>query len=155
MKRAIFGVKDGLGTVLIDGPPATVHDRGPGASMYDIWAARGPQPTFAVDDITATIGPGLDVGPGGVIFRIAEMPPRSPDAPPGSGMHRTWTVDYGVVLSGRITVVMEDGTSASLDPGDCLVQIGGKHEWYNEGPESCVIAFWCAGVDRDSVRAQG
>ncbi len=145
MKRAIFGTKDGVGTVLVDGPPAVVHDRGPGASMYDMWAAAGPA-SFSIEDITATIGPGLNVGPGGVMFRVVEMPPTAPDAEPGSGMHRTPTVDYGIVLSGRITVAMEDGSRASLEPGDCFVQIGGIHAWRNPGPDSCVIAFWCIGV---------
>lgn len=147
MKRAIFGTRDGVGTVVIDGPPAAVHDRGPGASMYDMWAARGPA-TFNTEDITASIGPGLDVGPGGVMFRVVEMPPRSPDTEIGAGMHRTLTVDYGVLLSGAITVFMEDGTSASLEAGDCFVQLGGRHEWHNPGPDPCVIAFWCVGVPK-------
>jgi len=150
MRRAIFGVKDGVGTVIVDGPPAAVHDRGPGASMFDMWAARGPA-DFAIEDITASVGPGLDVGPGGVVFRIVEMPPTAPDAEPGSGMHRTLTVDYGVLLSGSITVVMEDGSSTDLERGDCFVQIGGRHAWRNHGPDSCVIAFWCVGVPKPGI----
>jgi hypothetical protein len=154
VKRAIFGVKDGVGTVLIDGPAAVVHDRGPGSSMHDMWAARGPMPTFSVEDIIASTGPGLDVGPGGVIFRMVEMPPTPLDSELGSGMHRTWTVDYGVVVSGHVALRMEDGTEASLEAGDCFVQLGGKHEWRNPGPDSCVIAFLNHCVDPATVRVQ-
>jgi hypothetical protein len=46
-------------------------------------------------------------------------------AEPGSGfdMHQTPTIDFLVVVSGRMELLMDEG-SAKLGPGDCVVQRG-------------------------------
>jgi mannose-6-phosphate isomerase-like protein (cupin superfamily) len=151
VKRAIFGVRDRTGTVLLEGPPVA-YERPGATSTYDVWAAAPGMPVLDVEDITASVNGTMDLGPGGSVFRVASIPPTPADAEPGSGMHRTRTIDYGVVLSGRITVRMEDGSSSSLEPGDCFVQIGARHEWRNPGPDACTIAFFVVGVDPKAVR---
>jgi hypothetical protein len=61
--------------------------------------------------------------------------------------HRTPSVDLAVVLSGRVTVVLNNsGERATLSAGDTLVQNGTSHAWSNVGPESAQIAFFLAGV---------
>jgi hypothetical protein len=60
--------------------------------------------------------------------------------------HRTPTIDLAVVLSGRVTVVLDSGDRATLSAGDTLVQNGTSHAWSNAGPESAQIAFFLAGV---------
>jgi hypothetical protein len=51
-------------------------------------------------------------------------------------MHRTDTLDYDVVLSGQVTLLLEDG-EVVLRAGDSVVIPGVRHGW-RAGPEGCV-----------------
>ena len=55
-------------------------------------------------------------------------------------MHRTRTVDYAVVLSGEIDMLLDDAT-VHLKPGDTIVQQATNHAWVNHGTETCRILF--------------
>lgn len=61
--------------------------------------------------------------------------------PDGSGMHKTRTVDYGLVLSGRIWLELDNGVRKKLEEGDCVIQNGTRHAWRNEFNEPCLMAF--------------
>jgi quercetin dioxygenase-like cupin family protein len=66
-----------------------------------------------------------------------------------AGMHTTLTVDYGVVLSGEITLELDDGAAVDLVPGDCVVQNGTRHAWRNRSTTTpCVMAFILLGATR-------
>jgi mannose-6-phosphate isomerase-like protein (cupin superfamily) len=54
-------------------------------------------------------------------------------------MHATDTIDYLVILSGRVTLVLEAG-EADLGPGDFVVDRGVFHGWRNPHDEPCVAA---------------
>jgi mannose-6-phosphate isomerase-like protein (cupin superfamily) len=54
-------------------------------------------------------------------------------------MHATDTIDYLVILSGRVTLVLEEG-EAKLGPGDLVVDRGVVHGWRNPHDEACVAA---------------
>ena len=69
------------------------------------------------------------------MFRLVEY---SPGVAPRD--HRTDTIDYAVVMSGEIEMNL-DGTVVKLKQGDVLVQRGTIHNWVNNGPDPCVIAF--------------
>jgi len=97
----------------------------------------------------------------GTIFRIVEIPPESPDAPIDAkaafeqlgsenkpkaadsakhqSMHKTNSVDYLVVISGEMTMLMEDGETV-LKQGDCIVQRGTNHAWVNKSGKPCILA---------------
>lgn len=60
--------------------------------------------------------------------------------PPHPFMHRSKTLDYGVVLSGEMTLVLDDSETV-LRPGDVVVQRGTNHAWANRGDVPCVMAF--------------
>lgn len=55
-------------------------------------------------------------------------------------MHRTSTVDYAIVLSGEIDMLLDD-SEVHLKAGDILVQQATNHAWVNRGKEICRIAF--------------
>jgi mannose-6-phosphate isomerase-like protein (cupin superfamily) len=55
-------------------------------------------------------------------------------------MHKTETVDYGIVLDGEITLLVDSG-EVSLRAGDIVVQRGTNHAWSNQSGKSCRIAF--------------
>jgi quercetin dioxygenase-like cupin family protein len=55
-------------------------------------------------------------------------------------MHRTETIDYAIVLSGEITMLLDD-EDVVLKTGDILVQCGTNHAWSNRSNAPAVIAF--------------
>ena len=55
-------------------------------------------------------------------------------------MHRTKTVDYGIVLSGEMTLILDDSETV-LRPGDTVVQRATNHAWSNRGDVPCVMLF--------------
>ena len=55
-------------------------------------------------------------------------------------MHRTSTIDYAIVISGEIDMLLDD-SEVHLRAGDVMVQQGTNHAWVNRGKESCRIAF--------------
>src|SRR5262249_47645156 len=55
-------------------------------------------------------------------------------------MHRTRTVDYAVVLSGEIDMMLDDSV-VHVRAGDVIVQQATNHAWINRGPQPCRILF--------------
>jgi mannose-6-phosphate isomerase-like protein (cupin superfamily) len=55
-------------------------------------------------------------------------------------MHRTETVDYGIVLEGEITLLVDVG-EVTVRAGDIVVQRGTNHGWANRSEKNCRIAF--------------
>jgi mannose-6-phosphate isomerase-like protein (cupin superfamily) len=60
--------------------------------------------------------------------------------PDGSGFHTTDTVDFEVVVSGEASQEFDDGQIVHLKAGDCFVQNGTRHRWFNRGTEPAVVA---------------
>jgi quercetin dioxygenase-like cupin family protein len=55
-------------------------------------------------------------------------------------MHRTETIDYAIVLSGEITMLLDEG-EVVLKAGDILVQCGTNHAWVNRSDSPAVVIF--------------
>ena len=55
-------------------------------------------------------------------------------------MHRTETIDYGIVLEGEITLVLDIGETV-VRQGDIVIQRGTNHGWANRSSKNCRIAF--------------
>ena len=51
-------------------------------------------------------------------------------------MHRTRTVDYAIIMSGEIDMMLDDKT-VHLKSGDVVVQQATNHAWLNHGKEPC------------------
>ena len=62
------------------------------------------------------------------------LPPKHPM------MHRTRTVDYAIILSGEIDMMMDDST-VHLKAGDVVVQQATNHAWINHSKAPCRVAF--------------
>jgi len=86
-----------------------------------------------VDGATRAVGLAC---PGGTVLRFVDIAPgrRSP-------MHRTNSIDYGIVISGELDLELDDGAMTHLRPGDVVVQRGTMHAWVNNGANWCRIAF--------------
>jgi mannose-6-phosphate isomerase-like protein (cupin superfamily) len=57
-----------------------------------------------------------------------------------ASFHRTETVDYGIVLDGEITLLVDEGET-TLRRGDICIQRGTNHGWVNRGSKPCRMAF--------------
>ncbi|WP_417223102.1 cupin domain-containing protein [Amphritea sp.] len=55
-------------------------------------------------------------------------------------MHRTESVDYGVVISGEMTLVLDD-SEVLLKQGAVVVQRGTNHAWANRSAHPCRMLF--------------
>ncbi|CAI7594074.1 unnamed protein product [Penicillium pancosmium] len=64
--------------------------------------------------------------PNGTSCTIIEVPPGS--AVP---MHRTETLDYGVIIDGATELVLDSGEKKLMKKGDVFVQRGTAHAWRN------------------------
>lgn len=63
-------------------------------------------------------------------------------------MHRTESIDFGIMIEGELTLVMEEG-ERTLTPGDVVVQVGTNHSWENRGDTMCRICFVLLDGDYD------
>lgn len=55
-------------------------------------------------------------------------------------MHRTETVDYGIVIEGAMTLVLDD-SEVLLRPGSVVIQRGTNHAWANRSGKPCRMLF--------------
>jgi mannose-6-phosphate isomerase-like protein (cupin superfamily) len=55
-------------------------------------------------------------------------------------MHRTESVDYGIVIEGELTLVLDD-SEVALGPGSVVVQRGTNHAWANRSGRPCRMLF--------------
>lgn len=79
---------------------------------------------------------GLTINQGSVI-RIVDFLPGGM-----SPMHRTNSIDYGIVLSGEIELELEHGVKTIAGPHSVIVQRGTNHKWRNpSASEYARVAF--------------
>lgn len=170
--------EEGKSVFVSDGEPprvATIEEL-PSFRMTEVWATKDiPEIPNEEGDITTEL-PSLIPGLKETCFRIVQYYPEQeliealqsgadvqavldkfkkgapglaeamePDNP---GMHTTDTIDYGIVISGEITLELDDGAEVHLKQGDCVVQNGTRHAWRNRGTEPCTMAFVMFGAKR-------
>lgn len=166
IRRVVTG-KDSTGKAIIlrDGVATNVQTR-PGSTTSStlLWVTdTTPAPlTGNADPADRQIG--IPPPDGGTVFRIVEFGPEklaTADpatqharlremgvAPEGAqaqnprhhGMHRTRTIDYAIVLSGEIDMLLDD-SEVHVKAGDIVIQRGTNHAWVNRGDAPCRIAF--------------
>lgn len=158
---------DGKAIVSIDGPlPAVVELQSlPGMIFHEVWETQGmPAPVDNADD--PTTGPTVHGPPkNGTRIRFVDLPPDTEylaDAErnmkalfeevnnleglttradsPHPMMHRTEAVDYGIVIEGELTLVLDD-SEVPLRPGSVVVQRGTNHAWANRSGKPCRMLF--------------
>jgi quercetin dioxygenase-like cupin family protein len=74
---------------------------------------------------------------GGSVIRVVDMLPGGE-----SPMHRTNSLDYGIVISGEVELELDNGAVELCRAGDVVVQRGTIHLWRNVSAiEPCRIIF--------------
>ena len=170
IRRVVTGHDaDGKATVLSDGPAPFVHvnPRNPEDISTDIWRTGNTPVTIAAQHEETTLGPRRQMPTAnGTVIRINRFAPEtdevrdmSPEAARaafaalgnepastfGRGghhpmMHRTETIDYALILSGEITMILDD-QDVLLKAGDVVVQCGTNHAWSNRSGAVCEVMF--------------
>jgi hypothetical protein len=64
------------------------------------------------------------------------------------GMHKTDTVDYGIVLEGNLLLELDDGATTELRRHDVVIQNGTRHAWRNPTDKVALMAFVLIGAVR-------
>lgn len=136
IRRVVTGhTPQGKAVVTADETVTSVPGSRAGQEACVVWATERI-PADNLDPVDGAHRTGTTTLPNGAIFRIVRY------APGMSGrMHRTRTLDYGVLLGGSIVLELDDGVEVTLHAGDVLVQRGTIHNWINRGTEACTIAF--------------
>jgi quercetin dioxygenase-like cupin family protein len=139
----------GKSVVLSDAPTPKTLDVGT-AAFHEVWytdatpapiAATEPEPT----DRPVLVPPPAD----GVGVRFTEMEPGAE-----SPMHRTQSVDVGIVLEGETWLLLDDGSETLVRTGDAVVQRGTNHAWANRSDSPVRMVFVMVdGALTDELRA--
>jgi len=167
--RVVTG-HDGQGRAVVasDGllPTVVALQAIPGTIFHEVWATAGA-PARVDNAPDPTLGPLMLPPPSqGTRLRFVDIPPDTtdfladgaarmheafgqigdagastvkPDSPHPL-MHRTESVDYGVVIAGEITLVL-DAAEVLLKPGSVVVQRGTNHAWANRSGKTCRMLF--------------
>ncbi|KAK4666220.1 hypothetical protein QC763_405690 [Podospora pseudopauciseta] len=67
------------------------------------------------------------VNPKGTVLRCVDFAPGY-----ACGMHRTQSLDYGIVMEGEVDMVLDSGERYSLKRGDVAIQRATQHQWVNK-----------------------
>jgi len=157
----------GTAVVAIDGQPPNVRSFNsiPGVYFTEVWSTA-QTPAIVTNDDDPTLGAtGIAPPRCGTIIRVVDIPPEKDNgeikaeaakahfAEIGSAsaatvstgskhglMHRTETIDYGIVLEGSLTLVLDE-SEVELQQGDIVVQRGTNHAWSNRSGKLCRMAF--------------
>lgn len=88
------------------------------------------------DESDGPIPAGLTLN-GGSVIRIVDMMPGK-----ASPLHRSYSIDYGIILSGKLELELDGGEIVPLSAGDIVVQRATNHLWRNPSEsEICRIVF--------------
>lgn len=166
--RVVTGHDDqGRAVIASEGPLSVVKelDSLPGTVFHEVWnTAANPVIDNGAD---AAAGPVVLPPPaGGTRIRFVDIPPDTDDFlrdgaarmgaafseigdqqastvaadSPHPLMHRTESIDYGIVIEGEMTLVLDNG-EARLKPGSVVVQRGTNHAWANRSDKPCRMLF--------------
>ncbi|HVW17832.1 MAG TPA: cupin domain-containing protein [Solirubrobacteraceae bacterium] len=137
---------DGRSVVLSDGeiPQYRILEQ-EGAAFFEIWSTDAtPAPILPAEPSEPTQRTlRVPPEPGGTKIRINEFQPGHlvPGTTRQTPMHRTETIDYGIVLDGEMVLILDDGAEVELAPGDVVVQRGTDHAWANRSDAVARMAF--------------
>lgn len=143
-RAVITGHKNGKATIIKDGLVENVMRNEAGFILSDVWATdKMPVKEFSSAEIFTEFFPKLHKN--GTLFRYVHIPPDKnalkffPDQPdqPHPLMHKTPTLDYIIILSGQVYLIMDD-TETLLNPGDIVIQCATNHAWSNRSDEPCI-----------------
>ena len=167
--------------VLFDGPAPNVNPRAvsPGAGMTDVWVFERCPAIVSGERDDGNLPFNFEPPEHGGHLRIVQSQGRQPGYDPAkdpravpvheprqrpggtwdrggqnvysSPIHKSATVDYGILLEGERVLLLDDGERV-MHPGDVVVQLGNWHGWTNPRQGSS-MAFVMMGATFGDVAA--
>ncbi|WP_256674374.1 cupin domain-containing protein [Pseudomonas tumuqii] len=138
--------------------------------MAQLWTTPDqPRLSEAPEDLTRLQG-SLIPGVGGTSLLAVSFPPDSVMAAPldpqrafeqmaaalpglfecfeadHPGMHKTPTIDYGVLLEGELWLELDNGEQRLVRAGDVVIQNGTRHAWRNKSEQPAKAIFFMLGA---------
>ena len=161
MRRVVTGLDEKNHAVVLFDNRMPLKPTAPGIVATNFWITDSYPPSITKEDPSAK-PIGIAPPDNGTKFRVVEFAPLDaateakmpPDMlmkgisnAPAKGiqvthplMHRTRSLDYAVILSGEIDMMLDD-MSVHLKQGDVVVQQATNHAWINRGTQPCRILF--------------
>ena len=159
---------NGRSIVVSDGPSTDTM-----GSLVNFWSIPSVPADYNAPDPSVPGQPmGLEPAPGGVKFRFFQIQPNKAfegipddelwemtrhrfiemgaehalvDRTRHAAMHKTETVDFIILLSGQITLLLDEA-DVVMKPFDVVIQRGTNHAWVNTGDEvATLVAVLVAG----------
>jgi mannose-6-phosphate isomerase-like protein (cupin superfamily) len=159
LRRIITGHNErGKSVVLAVKPPFEL------GRLYDMWETDGAPASHAPEETVEGRRVRLEPPPGGTNFRFFRVEPDDPalesaeieervardfkavgaahcrrDTTRSPHMHETKTIDYIIVLEGRVTLLLDED-EVELTPFDVVIQRGTNHAWITKEGQSALLA---------------
>ena len=166
LRRVVTGHNaQGKSIIELDEGPAKALEAN-GSGLFEIWQSRGLPASdnqifrdYAAEEELALCPPD-----GAIKVRWFAVPPEAPnmsnddkEAAAAFGfaavqadhcrvdtsrhpmMHKTKSVDYIILISGEVDMLLDEGEAKSLKPGDVVIQRGTNHAWVNHGSEPALL----------------
>lgn len=160
---------DGKAIIISDAAPERTYMIGgpKGAKFHEVWNTQ-QSPALIDNNLEEPQENNLVLGPpqGGTRIRVIDFPPEGEEirnltkdeankhfksmggenaSKAGQDaahplMHRTETIDYGIVLEGELTLIVDRGET-TIKAGDIIIQRGTNHAWANRSGKNCRVAF--------------
>ena len=158
---------DGKAIIASNGPLAAVVELAaiPGMVFHEVWET-GATPAPVDNCADPTTGPMMHGAPkNGTRIRFVDLPPdtnylaeadtrmkalfeevnnveglTTKSNSPHPMMHRTESIDYGIVIEGELILILDD-SEVPLKPGSVVIQRGTNHAWANRTDRPCRMLF--------------
>ncbi len=160
VKRIVTGVNN-IGTsaiISVDILQPTIQlDDWPGFSAVEVWCNQG-SPIDLKKGSSPYTQPTFDLPTNVSRFIVTHIPPTktmlkdlknanglSAEEIKKYGFHQTNTLDYALLLSGEVALVLDE-EEHKLNAGDCVIQKGAMHTWINHTDAFSVMAFIMIGA---------
>jgi Cupin domain len=170
IRRVVTGHdQSGRAIVVSDAAPphVTRPPQQPGLAFHELWSTRAcPSEVSATESEPTDLHRDTAPPANGTVIRIVDIPPEGGQGPdfdkeaaralfaevglaenaehtiPGRHplMHRTASIDYGVVLDGEIVLLLDD-EEVPLKTGDVVIQRGTIHAWANRSDRITRMLF--------------
>ncbi|MGH1349837.1 MAG: cupin domain-containing protein [Methyloligellaceae bacterium] len=159
LRRVVTGHNaEGRSVVMHDGPEARLN-----GNLYEVWNIDGGVQDTSDTDDRGLMEVNLSPVARGSNFRWFVVPPVDPsisheqleeiiakrfagmgashervDTSRHPAMHKTKTIDYIILLSGHVTLMLDE-EERDLKPFDVVVQQATNHAWINKGNEPALL----------------
>lgn len=160
--------QDGRAMVISEDGLPSVHRLAaiPGTVFHEVWSTEGA-PAIVGNTPDPTLGALMLPPPKhGTRMRFVDIPPDTEDflkngaarmkdafsaigdeaastvnaSSPHPLMHRTESIDYGILIHGEIVLILDKG-EVVLKPGSVVIQRGTNHAWANRTKETARMLF--------------